>query len=198
VRFEPPMAPSETHKRRALIAELAFSLFVESIAQPQGEIGIENRAWAATELRLAPYVKQGLNLNREFSSDERREIDEVARSLSKFFEVPKHTVIARPVFKGCGFVDASEGDVIRDKTIFEIKTVERPFRSSDIRQAIAYAALNFSSEQFQIQKIGLFNPRRGLYCDIDIDEVCAEISGRDSHDLLALIVQSMSSEGMSR
>jgi hypothetical protein len=149
-------------------------------------------------LRLAPYVKQGLNLNQEFSSDERREIEEVTKSLSDFFKVPNYAVIARPIFKGCGFVDASEGDVIRDKTIFEIKTVERPFRSSDIRQTIAYAALNFSARQFQIQKIGLFNPRRGLYCDLDIDEVCAEISGRTSEDLLALVVQSMSSDGISR
>jgi hypothetical protein len=102
------------------------------------------------------------------------------------------------MFTGCGFVDASEGDAIYGQTLYEIKTVERPFRSHDIRQTIVYAALNLAAGQFAISNIGLFNPRRGLYCDVNLDRVCLEISGRPTQELLALVVQAISSGEMSR
>ena len=121
-----------------------------------------------------------------------------AGQLRKFFEAQKAAIILRPTFKGCGFVDASEGDVISGKTVFEVKTVERPFRSNDIRQVVTYAALNFASKQFEIANIGLYNPRRGLYCDLELDYVCSEISGRPAQELLSLIVQAQSSGEMSR
>jgi hypothetical protein len=102
------------------------------------------------------------------------------------------------MFSGCGFVDASEGDVIFGETIYEIKTVDRRFRGSDIRQAITYAALNFSGGQFDIRHIGLFNPRWGQFCDIGLDYVCAEISGRPAQELLAIVIQAISSGEISR
>jgi hypothetical protein len=131
------------------------------------------------------------------SDEENREVAEISSSLSRFFNASK-PLIPRPIFAGCGYVDASEGDAIFGSTLFEVKTVERPVRSSDIRQTITYAALNAASNQFDIQNVGLFNPRRGLYCDIGIEHVCSEISGRPAQELLAIIIQAISSGEISR
>jgi hypothetical protein len=83
-RFCPPMAKSDT-SNRALIAEYAFSLFVErkrdSVADrtQRSNETLEDAAWAATRKRLVPYVSQGLDLNRDFDEESRREIGEIAR-----------------------------------------------------------------------------------------------------------------------
>jgi hypothetical protein len=196
-RFEPPMAPSNTAKRRATIAEYAFSLFVEQKQQGMSD-SMEENAWRATELRLRPYAVQGLDLSHSFDEEESREVDQIFKSLSRFFSESKGPLVLRPVYVGCGYIGASEGDVISGRTIYEVKTVERPFRSSDVRQTIAYAALNYASGQFDISNVGLFNPRRGQYCDFDLEQVAAEISGRPAQDLLATIIEAISSGEMSR
>lgn len=203
-RFERPMPKSGTSKRRALIAEYAFSLFIEemkdNVVDGEGRSGdaIKEAAWLATEMRLAPYVRQGLELNRNFNEDESHEINEISNRLVRFFIEPNRLPVLRPRFSGCGFVDASEGDIIFGQTIYEIKTVDRPFRSNDIRQTITYAALNFASGQFEIRAVGLYNPRRSQFCDIDLDLVCSEISGRPAQELLALVIQAISSGEISR
>lgn len=183
-----------------MIAEYAFSLFVErKKAGLAGKFAtVEDAAWQATEIRLRPYAKQGLELTREFDADERREVDEISSRLSRFFTQPNRQLLLRPRFAGCGFVDSSEGDVIFGGTLFEVKTVERLFRSSDIRQTITYAALNLASSQFAVNNVGLFNPRRGLFCDINLEQVCSEISGRPGPQLLALVIQAISSGEISR
>ena len=47
------------------------------------------------------------------------------------------------------------------------KTVERAIRSSDIRQLITYAALNYASQQYAIDKIGIFNPDAVMACEVN-------------------------------
>ncbi len=200
-RFAPPLAPSEGSKRRALVAEYGFSLFVASRAfnwMKKKRSEIEEEAWLATKVRLAPYVDRGIDLTNVFTEEERIEVDAISARLSQFFARSKKPVITRPVFAGCGYVDASEADVVSASTIFEVKTVERPFRSSDVRQVIMYAALNFTSRQYQIDKIGLLNPRSGKFCRFDLDFVCAEISGTSAQDLFMTIVEAISSGDISR
>lgn len=202
-RFEPPLAKSGT-SNRAVIAEYAFSLFVERMSdsisggERKSNKAIEDAAWLAVKMRLSPYVNQGLDLDRDFDEDERREVDQISKSLIRFFTDRNRQLVLRPIFSGCGFVDASEGDIIFGKTIYEIKTIDRLFRSSDIRQAITYAALNFASGQFYVENIGLFNPRRGQFFEVNLDYVCSEISGRPAQELLATIIQSISSGEISR
>jgi hypothetical protein len=201
-RFQRPMRQSTKTRRRALIAEYAFSLFVErrkssiagSAIAPEA---LEHVAWSATVKRLAPYANQGLDIEHLLDGDEDREVEEISSSLARFFNASK-PIVLRPIFAGCGYVDASEGDVIFGSTLYEVKTVERPVRSSDIRQTITYAALNAASHQFNIENVGLFNPRRGLYCDIGIEHICSEISGRPAQELLEIVIQALSSGEISR
>ncbi len=203
-RFARPMADLKTAKRRALIAEYAFSKFValkraEMVrGQAKSSREIEQEAWREAELRLAPYVGKGLLLDRNLNADELSDAEMIATRLLGFFSNSDRRLFLRPVFAGCGFIDASEGDVIFEDTIYEIKTVERQFRSNDIRQTITYAALNYVSAQYKVAKIGLLNPRSGQYCDIELEHVCAEISGRSTQDLLSIIIDAISSGDISR
>ena len=196
----PPMPPVVRTKRRAVIAELAFSLFVQHKKNPMVSGALDIRrdvAWSETVRRLAPYAGQGLDIETCLNDEENREMAVIADRLQRFFNSSRSSVL-RPTFAGCGYVDASEGDVIFGSTFYEVKTVERPVRSSDIRQTITYAALNAASSQFDLQNVGLFNPRRGQYCDMGIEYVCSEISGRPAQELLAIIIQALSSGEISR
>jgi hypothetical protein len=132
------MRQSIKTRRRAVIAEYAFSLFVERRRNSSSVVGetLEQVAWSTAAQRLAPYANQGLDIEGRLNDDEAREVEEIAISLARFFNASK-PVVLRPVFAGCGYVDASEGDVIFGSTLYEVKTVERPVRSSDLRQTIA-------------------------------------------------------------
>jgi len=102
------------------------------------------------------------------------------------------------MYPGCGYIDESEGDVICGKTIYEVKTVDRRLRSVDIRQVITYAALNFISKKYEVENVGIFNPRRALFFEASLESVCSEISGRPAQELLADIVEAISSGAISR
>jgi hypothetical protein len=203
-RYFAPMPQMAKTKRRALIAEYAFSLFVErrrDISMFAG-LGVESRterAWRETVRRLVPYSAQGLDIETPLDVDENKEVTEIADRLNRVFD-SSHLTVLRPAFPGCGYVDASEGDVIFGSTLYEIKTVDRAVRSSDIRQTITYAALNAASaaDRFEIRRVGLFNPRRGQLCNIEIEHVCSEISGRPAQELFDIIIQALSSGGISR
>ena len=92
-RFEPPMGKSGT-ANRTVIAEYAFSLFAEwkqdviEGSKKRTKDAIEEAAWVATKTRLSPYVDQGLKLNRNFSEEEAREVNEISRRLASFFTDP--------------------------------------------------------------------------------------------------------------
>ena len=203
-RFASPVVTREQSKRRALIAEYAFSLFValrigSGIFQPKKQRSeLEQEAWRAARSRLAPYVSRGVDLDGAFNEEERVEVEAIFSRLTGFFARSKAPLFLRPVFAGCGYVDASEGDAVLGGTIYEIKTVERPFRSSDVRQVITYAALNSKSHQYLVNKIGLLNPRSGKFCSFDFEFVCAEIAGTSAQELFMTIIDAISSGEISR
>jgi hypothetical protein len=189
--------------RNALTAEYAFSLFAAGVdvaeLKTKPSLGQDSSAWAEAVRRLRRYATSGLDLESALTSDESEEVSEILRRLGGCFPRARgQFLIARPLFSGCGFIDASEGDVIREKTIFEVKTVDRAFRSVDVRQLITYAALNYAAPRYVVESVGLFNPRRGIVCELDLESVSEEISGRPAGELLSTIVSSISSGDISR
>ena len=70
-------------------------------------------------------------------------------------------------------------------------------RSIDLRQLLTYAALNKSSGGFELNRIGLFNPRRGIFAEFSLDEVCLGVSGTTAEILLSEIIVTISSGDMS-
>lgn len=203
-RFCVPMVKQDIEVRRALVAELGFSLFVEQerlkLLEPRRAMTEENfnLAWADTQRVLRPLMSAPYDIGSGLTETEKIEVTDIQMRLEHFFQSRKRTIKSRPQFLGCGYVDMSEGDIISDKTLFEIKTVDRTFRSIDIRQLISYCALNHVSGQYDIKNLGLFNPRRGTFVEYEIDDVTLEISGRSSQDLFDIIVEAISSGDISR
>ena len=103
-----------------------------------------------------------------------------------------------PSFPGCGFIDASIGDIFVHEHLFEIKAGDRRFLSVDLKQLITYAALNSLERTREIKYLGLFNPRVGISYTVPLEQLCQEISGTSASELLGEIVRVISSGDISR
>ena len=196
-RWSPPVDRPEEVIRSAFIAELAFAQFSAMVGDVEFD-KIEALALEETKRRIAPLLDDPFVLEREISAAEQKQLSHLERNLTTFFRGRVGSLSVRPVFAGCGYVDASEGDVISGACLFEVKAVDRQFRSVDIRQLITYCALNYQSKQFQIDSIGIFNPRRGLYFEDTVEGVAREISGQPSQNLFDSIISAISSGDISR
>jgi hypothetical protein len=85
--------------------------------------------------------------------------------------------------------------LIASNVLYEVKAGDRFFRSIDIRQLILYSTLSGS---FKIERLGLFNPRIGISATIPMDDLCFEISGKNSAELFSEIAAVVSSGDVSR
>jgi hypothetical protein len=192
--------------RRGFINEVAFELFCQSI---KGRKRWPSRDPSPDEVSSAVSAVQSSALRRDIgregevsnqpSADELLDIAQQHNRLMQIFTFfYSGTILPEPVFPGCGIIDTCIGDLLVGSTLFEVKAGDRLFRSVDIRQLVTYAALNHLSHQYEILKVGLFNPRVGIRIEIDLDELCFEISGKKSVELLTEISLSLSSGEVSR
>lgn len=194
-RWAPPLKKPEDHIRADLVAELAFSEFC--LRMWGHASGVHDKALEETIRRLTPLVHDPSLLKQPISHVEKGESQEIFKNLYNYFSL-RGDLIIRPIFNGCGYLDKSEGDIISKLCLFEVKTVNRAFRSTDIRQLVTYCALNHLSCQYEIQNIGIFNPRRGVYFELPVEMICYEISGRSSQELFDTIIHAISSGDISR
>src|SRR5262249_40076034 len=90
---------------------------------------------------------------------------ELSERLFKFFVEDEKLgpLTKRPTFPGCGIIAPCEGDLRTDDTLYEIKAVDRNFRSMDMRQLFVYCALSRAASLKAISRIGLVNPLLGTY-----------------------------------
>jgi hypothetical protein len=203
-RFFRPLQSETLPERRGILNEASFKLFAEfSIAEggdrsPPREVVLDAiQAVEITNARLHGAVSAE---KIEPTEMEIKEVQYLYRRLFHFFLIiaEGNTIEFYPKFVGCGILDTSAGDVYFSGKLFEIKAGDRRFLSVDVRQLLVYAALNKASAAREITHLGLFNPRAGISFLIGIDELCMEISGRPSSELLAEIIRIASSDDISR
>lgn len=194
-RFATPMRISLT-KDRAFIAEFGFYLFV--VKRWPKKYGAGEPEQIAEQLAGKRLLRLGGEPITEISPAQRNEAREIANRLSLFFKPDEKNIVPSPLIPGCGFINHSEADMIFGSTLYEVKTVDRQFRSNDVRQLLMYCALNALAGVASITKIGAVNPRRGIYFQLDADLVSREISGKPSSELFEDIHQVISGGGISR
>lgn len=200
-RVEPPADYQVEPKRSALVAEAAFALFdLQSRHEGDRALFFQRFTEQATdEARRRLALLSAENIGDDLNPDELNATQELFRRLSSFFiDIQGRELVLKPYFPGCGFVDQSEGDIIYGDTLFEIKSVDRNFRSVDIKQLITYAALNHKSRSYHFREIGIFNPRMGTEFRMGLDDVCMEVAGISSIELLEIIAYSIASGEVSR
>jgi hypothetical protein len=74
--------------------------------------------------------------------------------------------------------------------LIEIKTVTRPFRALDIRQAVTYSAMLYASN-YAVERITLLNPRRARFVSMSLDEIAAATRGDSRVALMQDLVECM-------
>jgi hypothetical protein len=206
-RFAPPIPAEVKPERRALVAELGFALFRE-----QAKSGARDLPDAIRQVtkRIAELSGEAPSDITEPSQTECDQASKIADKLSQFARrrgrIVKLTV--DPEIPGCGIVDRAAADFmvhrrrgrlhrrVEVRELFEVKAVDRPFRSEDIRQLLMYAALLWSASETP-ERIGLVNPRLGTFGEWSPDELAQDIAGISGGELLHQIIFDISESRVS-
>jgi hypothetical protein len=176
-----------------MINEFAFRLFVagvkasippedlspDTVDRCAGEtIAYITHLGAGSRIPVVPITKWGATEART-----------LATALTSFFRLhPANLLLPTPPFRGCGWLDDAEGDVLADETLIEVKAGDRLFRGIDLRQLLCYCALNFSAKSYEIDSICLLNPRSGTYFIDDLEHLCRQTAGTSATNVLGEIV----------
>jgi len=200
-RFAPPLQGAVSSTAAALVAETGFSAFElttedSSLRANPGDLIALALGDAMSRFRGLPSSRPEPALS--LTAEEMNYALSLCDRLRAFFSMQAGPLTIRPRFRGCGFVDTSEGDVFVGETLFEVKSVERGFRSADLFQLLTYYALSKSTESTPIVRLGVVNPKRGLSFDMDIDDLCRSVSGVGAVEMVGEIIDAISSGGISR
>lgn len=90
---------------------------------------------------------------------------------------PSEHVTFSPAIKGNGLLNTCFADLAVGKTLYEVKTVSRPFQSRDLRQLLVYLALQSATGDMRWEYGGLLNPRLGVFCSFNVDWLVTRLSG---------------------
>jgi hypothetical protein len=197
-RFAPAMRSVISPDQRGLINELAFRLFVAgtqvSVMPSDLSTELVNKCAEETARYLAGLTPPVSRISpASFTRVGVGEAKGLAMRLASYF-LSRHwrIVLTSPLFQGCGWLAAAEGDVLADETLIEIKAGDRLFRSIDVRQLLCYCALNFSAKSYEIKSICLLNPRSGTYFTDELEHLCQQAAGTSAPNVLGAIVNYIS------
>lgn len=173
------------NRRNAVIAETSFLL--ASSAFSGKAFSRQDLGYAAQEYFAS--LKRSPGPEVDFTSDEWLEVGLLARVIQRYTSKLRRPVFS-PSIPGCGVVDVAIADVLAGSELIEIKTVTRPFRGYDFRQALTYAAMLYSSN-FIVEHITLLNPRRARVVKMSVGEITALIRGDSAVELLQDLIEAM-------
>tara|TARA_B110000046_G_scaffold8836_1_gene8984 strand:- start:2892 stop:3314 length:423 start_codon:yes stop_codon:yes gene_type:complete len=106
------------------------------------------------------------------------EIEKICENTLEFIKITKKKKVEfKPKLKGYSFIPDLTADLSIDDTLYEIKTVNRNFKSSDLKQLFIYLALRQVSEEENWKYAGLYNPRRGTYCKFNVKSLIYNLTG---------------------
>jgi hypothetical protein len=208
-RFSPPIASEIEPHRHAFIAELAFELFKFTVTSKREVLAQEEVDTAITRTRERMAALEDISGSDVHppNSQEREEAVKIVRNLHEFLleREPTRAVVS-PQLPGCGFIDRASADLIlyrplyqpaspfkRDMKaedeilLYEIKTVQRPFRASDIRQLLTYGALLAATGNAPAN-LGIVNPRLGTFFEASTNAITLDTGGLAADELFQQII----------
>jgi hypothetical protein len=210
-----PLAGETVSARRAFVNELGFCLFRDLAGgvwrgrgwvRPSDRDAVVQAAVGEAWRRVRPLAERAGKDRMGVEEGELREAISLAGRLQAYFREVRDLVV-EPTFAGCGVVDQCRGDLLADSTLTEIKAGERrgrasrisSFRSVDIRQILTYLALNHAApEPKAILEVCLLNPRLGLAFKTTVQDLCFNVSGLETRQLLDSVSFEMSRSDVSR
>lgn len=181
--IEQPVIDTLDNVRYDLVSECAFNI----VSNSYDKTSIDNIINEDDELaKIVKATAKSIWLSGNFTENELKlsllEVEQV-RKISKNLEAfirrdNPIKVVFRPELRGYGFIPDLEADLSIDDTLYEIKTVKRNFKTSDLKQLIIYLALQqVNSESKSWEYAGLYNPRKGKYCRFKVSTFISNITG---------------------
>lgn len=175
--------PTGEDIRYDIVAEISFNLaHISTVEEKTVEeiIADKNRFekiisnTAKSIWTTGNYTENDLKLEKL----EIQEIIKICNNTLEFIKLVKEKDIKfEPKLKGYGFIPDLTADLSIDDTLYEIKTVNRNFKSSDLKQLFIYLALRQVSETQNWKYAGLYNPRKGTYCKFNVKSLIYNLSG---------------------
>lgn len=139
------------------------------------------RAWHAAQAVVEKYEGTGGNRVSGFPFSEIAL--EEALAISKNIEAVSTTLpgSARffPSVRGAGVIRRCEADLAIGCLLIEVKAVSRRFMAKDMKQLLVYLALD-AADTKRWSKGCILNPRLGLWCEFDVEELVQFLSGGQS------------------
>ena len=191
-----PLPTPERKTNTAFVNVLAFEIYRYSIKNHVDERRIVEPKFQFSAEYLSLVEKSGNYLKR-FSEqqtydlpllgDEQRQAIEIAKLLLTRYHW--HTgAIIDPEFDGCGFINPAAGDIFTGRTLVEIKSGDRPFNLQDLKQVLIYCTLNhYSKSRLPIERIELYNPRKGTIFTENISDFAINLSALSPQQLFSEI-----------
>lgn len=194
IRVHPPLASSERKQNVALVNVIAFSIYRESLRLRVSVDSIFTPSYF-TSPEFEDVVKHSITYLKRFGSyqpyelpflmSEFGQIRAIAVFLGKRYGWP-NIVEVDPVFDGCGYINPCVGDIVYGSKLVEIKSGERAFSVTDLRQVLVYCMLNhYSNNRRGLDAIEIYNPRLGLLFSQNIDELADDLSALSAIELFA-------------
>jgi hypothetical protein len=160
---------------RIAASALRSGISVQALARDTDITEVANEAAARRILEFRPALAPN---DLRLSLEEQQEGFRLASVYEQFLKLwPSENVTFWPVIKGNGLVNSCCADLAVGKTLYEVKTVSRPFHSRDLRQLLVYLALQAATGEPRWEYGGLFNPRLGVFCSFSVDWLVTRLSG---------------------
>ena len=199
-RWDCPMDETDHTRSNDLIAEVAFGLFSECLADgsrpdglpPETQSVIRERAAG----RIAVLRRTQADLGNQLNPRLIGEADQLALRLLEYFQGWGGIAEIQPLLAGVGILNSCHPDLIYGDAIVEIKMGISPFRCGDIRQLLIYCALaRHTKPDRHIRRLCLVNPRRGLAWEFPLEALIQVIAGNCVQDFFREILEFLCGEG---
>lgn len=191
-----PLSPAPRKHNVALINVLAFEIYRSLVSRRTEASALSSPTFFRGRIFTSALKGSRAYIDRfgsfqsyklPFSTPEQRQLKEIVGLLVERYG-PKKSPVVDPKFDGCGFVDQCFGDILIGKRLVEVKSGERSFSVSDLRQILVYCTLNhYSKTPFNIDSIEIFNPRMGTCFSEKVETVALRLSALNSGELFAEI-----------
>lgn len=191
-----PLESNSNPSIRAVLNEVGFRLF-----QQVHKLGVSSASdlsedevdYLISESFVRHYRFLGIDGSTQKADLSELELSEsfsICARLINFFKVYDcyDDLTISPVFRGCGVLNISAGDVISGNNLCEIKSADRDFRNTDLKQLLVYASLISLDSNYSVTEFSLLNPRRGVFSKIDLLDVTEISSGLSPQEAILEIV----------
>lgn len=178
-----PLSSTNT-RYTAYINEVAFELFSISLTsnsmnfKEQDILNACNKA--GTKMKL--FSNQYQNIALPEYEEIKHEVLFIVKSL--YSEYSSCNPKIKVNFRGLGFLNSTEIDLTYKNVLVEIKSGDRKFKITDIRQVLIYLTQNyFSKDSIDIKYIELFNPRMGILFYTEVESMIYQLTASTPREL---------------